>query len=499
MSIKWIRAVLLATDLAASVGCTGSGWSSGRGHDTPGLGHAPDALPVPVAAADDRVIRNALPVGKTLTAPSPAAQIAQDGPIALRVVLSRAACSKSAADCRLLKVEYAAAAMRELVDRPPLNIALVLDNSGSMAEARKLPYTLDAARWVVENLTERDVISMVAFNDRAIVLSGAGRAVNKPFLLHRLDEISAENLTNLSAGLLEGIAQASVHSADGQVNQVLLLTDGQPTRGETNPAALHQIAQQARLRGIGLSTFGVGSDFNERLLADLAGAGGGRYVYVKAPEQIPAAFKDELHGLLEVVGQNAVIQVNVTGGAIDKVYGQLLDEPTASYEHVIGDVRAMERGFVLAELGPVRTGSAVSLQADVRLVYDDPKAGTRLSSVANVRPSDRDQPEDPSIAILAAVLNAVEEVEIAAQGLDIERYRRATASFERLYNLAREFAIRTRDQELLNQTFVLKHFMAELAAAETEGLLHGHRDAKEKLKKESHYLRYLLNHHRPQS
>lgn len=489
--------MLLATDLAASVGCTGPGWSAGRGDDDPGLGHAPDALPVLVAGAGDRVIRNVLPVGETLAAPSPAAQITQDGPIALRVVLSRAACSKSSTDCRLLKVEYAAAGMRALVDRPPLNIALVLDNSGSMAEARKLPYTLDAARWVVENLTERDVISMVAFNDQAIVLSGAGRAVNKPFLLHRLDEISAENLTNLSAGLLEGIAQVSVHSADGQVNQVLLLTDGHATRGETSPATLRQIAQQARRRGIGVSTFGVGSGFNEKLLADLAQAGGGRYLYVKTPEQIPAAFKDELHGLLEVVGQNAVIEINATGGAIGKVYGQLLNEPNSSYKLVIGDVRATERGFLLVELNPIRSDSA--LQADVRLVYDDPNAGARLSRVASVRPSVIDQPGDPSIAILAAVLNAVEEAEIAARGLDIERYRQATAAFERLYNLAHEFAIRNREQELLNQTFVLKHFMAELAAAETEGLLHGHRDAQEKLKKESHYLRYLLNHHRPQS
>lgn len=488
--------MLLATVLAVTVSCAGPASSAGHRDDDSEMRHAPDALSVLVAEADYGGIRDAPAGGETL-ASSPAAQITQDGPIALRAVFGRAACSKSSADCRFLKVEYAATAVRAPVDRPPLNIVLVLDNSGSMAEARKLPYTLDAARWVVENLTERDVIAIVAFNDQATVLSGAGRAVNKPFLLHRLDEISPENLTNLSAGLLEGIAQVSVHNANGQVNQVLLLTDGQANRGETNPAALRNIAQQAKLRGIGLSTFGVGSGFNERLLADLAGAGGGRYVYVKTPEQIPTAFKDELHDLLEVVGQNAVIEVAVTGGAIGKVYGQLLDEPTSSYKLVIGDVRATERGFVLVEFNPLRSDSA--LQADVRLVYDDPNAGARVSRVASVRPSVIDQPEDPSIAILAAVLNAVEEAEIAAQGLDIERYRRATASFERLYNLAREFAIRNRDQELLNQTFVLKHFMAELVAAETEGLLHGHRDAQEKLKKESHYLRYLLNHHRPQS
>lgn len=211
----------------------------------------------------------------------PKAIAEQDGSVALQATPGRTPDGQRL----LLKVDYAATTPAR-ADRQPLNIALVFDSSASMADARKLRYTIDAARMVIENLTDRDSVALVAFNDRATVLSGAGRVVNKPFLYHRLAEITPQSLTNLSAGLLEGIAQVDAVSTEGQVRQVLLLTDGRANRGETKPAALRHIVQEAKARGIGLSTFGVGSDFNESLIADMAAAGGGRYTYVKSPEQI---------------------------------------------------------------------------------------------------------------------------------------------------------------------------------------------------------------------
>ena len=119
--------------------------------------------------------------------------------------------------------------------------------------------------------------------------------------------------------------------------------------------------------------------------------------------------------------------------------------------------------------------------------------------MSSLRALPGDRFEDESVTLLAAVLDAVERADSAALGLDIERYRQAQTAFEPLYRRAHDLALRSRDQDLLNQTFVLKHFMGELAAAEQEGLLHGHREAQEKLKKESQYLRYLLAHHRPES
>lgn len=493
MRQHWFFSVLLPVSLLAIAGCTGPG----RSADEPAAERSmPEALPVALAAADANASQSKAGARGGISLSS-AAQPAGDGPVVMRLALGRPMSGARIPSALLLKVDYAAAASAR-VDRPPLNIALVLDNSASMVESRKLLYAIDAARLVIENLTDRDSVAIVTFNDRATVLSGAGQVVNKPFLFHRLDEITPENFTNLSAGLLEGIAQINNSSVQGHVKQVFLLTDGRPNRGVTEPSALRRIVQEAKAQEIGVSTFGVGADFNESLMADMA-AGGGRYTYIKTSEQIPTAFKDVLHGLLQVVAQNAVIAVSTTGGQIGRVFGQLRDEPTMSVNLTIGDLRATERGFFLAELNPAHADSAAPLQVDVRLVYDDPQTGRRISRSSSLRALPGDRFEDESVSLLAAVLDAVERADSAAQGLDIERYRQAQTSFDPLYRRAHDLALHNRDQDLLNQTFVLKHFMGELAAAEQEGLLHDHREAQEKLKKESHYLRYLLTHHRPQS
>ena len=96
----------------------------------------------------------------------------------------------------------------------------------------------------------------------------------------------------------------------------------------------------------------------------------------------------------------------------------------------------------------------------------------------------------------ANVLDAMEKAEEAIQGLDTERFREARALFDRFYEEARKHAIEARDQQLLNQTFLLKHFMSELAAAGDTRLMHDHREARRRIQKEVEYRRYLMEHHR---
>lgn len=481
--------------LAAVGGCAVDPQTASRVYALPGADFQPIAVPIIDDKSDAGTVRSGAGPGETAV-PSTASQAVADGPVALRARLSRIDADKSLPRRVLVRVDYAATATAP-VERPRLSIALVIDRSGSMAEDRKLQYALAAARWVVDNLADGDTLSIVAFGDQATVLSAAGRVVNKPFLLHRLDEISPFGSTNLSAGLLEGIAQVSGTGSTGQVKQVLLLTDGLANRGETNLANLRRIAERARAQDIGVSTMGVGTQFNEAVLADIAAAGGGRYTYVKTAEQIPSAFKDELHGLLPPVAQNMTIELRLSGGAIGKVYGQLLDQPIRTYTLAVGDLRATESGFLLAELEPSGVGGVERMEVDVRLIFDDPKAGGRVGRVVRVRsPDGGTLSEDEGVTLVAAILDALERADAALGGLDAERFGQAKVLFERLHERAREYAIRARDQQLLNQAFVLKHFMVELAAAEREGLFHGHREARDKLTKESHYLRYLLTHHR---
>jgi Ca-activated chloride channel family protein len=126
--------------------------------------------------------------------------------------------------------------------------------------------------------------------------------------------------------MLEGFNQVKITRKEGYVNRVLLLTDGLANVGITDPSQLYNIVQrQLQENGIGLSTFGVGADYNEELLLQLAERGGANYYFIETPDQIPQLFARELQGLLSVVAQNAMLHITFPSEflSVAKVFGYL--------------------------------------------------------------------------------------------------------------------------------------------------------------------------------
>lgn len=420
--------------------------------------------------------------------------------ISLQTTLSHTAYNESAPTQLLVKVEFANASPAPS-NRPPLNIALVLDRSGSMADDMKFPHALAAARAVIENLTDRDFISLIAFNESALVLSPAGRVVNKPFLFQRLAEVSPGGITDLSAGLLEGIAQVNSQGATGQVKQVLLLTDGQANTGVTDPDALRRLAEAAHTKGVGISTLGCGADFNQSLLTDLATSGGGRYTYVKSAEQLPAAFKAELHGLLAVIAQNVRLEISVKGGALSKVYGRPSQPATASQQFQIGNFRAGEHGSVMMALKPAEFQPGAAVEVSARLTYDSPESTERVTHAATGQAmfaaagSDVKAEENEAVILCAGVMDAMDSAMSALQNFDLDRYTKARASFDQWHGRVRQYALARHDQDLLNEAFLLKHFMEELQAIRGPDAPPLLGDTMRQLEKQSDYQSYQLLHH----
>jgi len=432
---------------------------------------------------------------------SPASEVVA-GDVTLRAALSHSRFTRSVPGRLVLKVDLSAAATSPR-KRKPLNLSLVFDRSGSMADEHKFNHAMRAANIVFENLSEHDIVSLIAFNEQPTVLSPAGRAVNKDFLRFRLRQFGPTGDTNLSAALLEAFAQIDSKSAEGQMKRVIVLTDGLANRGVTDPAKLRKLVAAAHERGIGVSTLGCGTEFSEDVLSGLAKAGGGRYTYVRSGELIPGAVAAELNGLLDVVAQNAKLEVRATSGArISHVYGRFLPGPAQLYSFELGDIRDGEQGSFLLELAPgsFEVGSKVAV--DVTITLDDPETGTRnkyaVRTEANYSADAKEAKKsaNENVLVYANVLKAMEKAEEAIQGLDTERFKEARDLFDRFYKVAHQRAIDTRDQQLLNQTFLLRHFMADLSTAIAQAPLHGHDDAKKQLTKGADYRRYLLEHHR---
>jgi len=256
--------------------------------------------------------------------------------------------------------------------RPPLNISLVLDRSGSM-QGDKILYAKKAVDFVVDNLNSSDVLSIVNYDDVVEVTAASAPIINKSVLHEKIARINSRGSTNLTGGMLEGYNQALQTKKSGFVNRVLLLSDGLANVGITDPTQIQQIAQKKlREEGIGISTFGVGADFNEDLMTNIAEYGGGNYHFIGSPDQIPGIFAKELQGLLQVVAQNAMVTLHFPSEKLEckKVYGYPYQVKGDDVTINLNDVFADEEKTLLLKFS-TRQKIAEPIQFTTALKYTD--------------------------------------------------------------------------------------------------------------------------------
>ncbi len=197
--------------------------------------------------------------------------------------------------------------------RDPLNFVAVLDISGSMGGS-KIEAAVEAARQAVRRLQDGDFFSLVTFSTR-VLCPLASRRVDAGYrrvIESALQEIRAGGQTALCGGLEQGIEQAL--SRRQKTNLVLLLSDGQANVGETGVEAIGRRAMDARAQGVTVSTLGVGNDYNEALMAEIAIDGGGRFYHVAHAHQIAAYLAGELGEMASLAARNAVVTLDLPEG-----------------------------------------------------------------------------------------------------------------------------------------------------------------------------------------
>ena len=192
----------------------------------------------------------------------------------------------------------------------PLNVVLLLDNSGSMERADRVRIVREGLRTLSAQLTPQDKLSIVAFS-RTPRLWADGVAGNKAGeLTARVGEITPEGGTNLGAALDLGYKTALRHYQPGSINHVVLLTDGAANLGDVDPAALKQKVETHRKQGIALDCFGVGWEgLNDDMLEKLSRNGDGRYGFINTPEEAATNFAAQLAGALRVAASDVKVQV----------------------------------------------------------------------------------------------------------------------------------------------------------------------------------------------
>jgi Ca-activated chloride channel family protein len=196
-------------------------------------------------------------------------------------------------------------------DRTPATLIFVIDVSGSMDQANRLPLVKETLSLLVNELREDDKVGIVIYADSARLILEPTSASNKDTILNAINSLRNEGSTYAEAGLMLAYNVARNHIDPQRINRVILLSDGVANVGETGPDQILQTIQQGVNDGITLTTVGFGmGDFNDVLMEQLANDGNGSYFYVDTLREARRIFVNNLTSTLQVLGYNAKIQVD---------------------------------------------------------------------------------------------------------------------------------------------------------------------------------------------
>jgi Ca-activated chloride channel family protein len=306
--------------------------------------------------------------------------------------------------------------------RPPINLALVLDHSGSMAAGRKMEFARDAASYAVQQLLPTDRVGVTIFDDTVQTIVPNAPALDKPGIIRRIAAVQPNGSTALHDGWKEGGRQVSQHRLAGGLNRVLLLSDGLANVGLTDPGAIAAEVGSLAEGGVSTTTMGVGVDYNEDLMEAMARSGDGNYYFIESPRQLADIYQTELQGLMATLGQKLSLGVEPQQGV--QVIEVLNDFDTTRAGRLMlpNLIVGMPIG-VLVRLGvpPQRSGSELG---QFRLAWDDPRRAGRqtlraapdpLPAVSKARWDAL--PADPVVQEHVALLRAARAKQDAALAL----------------------------------------------------------------------------------
>lgn len=302
-----------------------------------------------------------------------------------RVELDRAILPAGRSQTAIVKVSLDAPPPPQRIQRPAVNLGIVLDRSGSMS-GQKLEKAKQAAVEAFRHLSNRDIFSLVVYDHNIQTVVPAQPAGFNEGVERQIRAIYAGGNTALFGGVSQGAAEIRKNSGPGYIHRIILLSDGLANVGPSSPDDLGRLGTALIKENISVTTIGVGTDYNEDLMTRLAQNSDGNSYFVESSRDLPRIFTAELGDVLNVVARRIQLTIECQDGVRPlglinrqgKIRGQ-------NVELYLNQLYGSQQKFALLEVEI--TGSASGAYREIaraRVSYEDPFSRRQKSAVGQV-------------------------------------------------------------------------------------------------------------------
>ncbi|MFK7802526.1 MAG: von Willebrand factor type A domain-containing protein [Anaerolineae bacterium] len=264
-------------------------------------------------------------------------------------------------------------------DRPDGMFIFLVDVSGSMSSGNRMGLVKESLRMLTYNLRETDSIGIVTYGSNAEIILEPTEAGNRMEVLSAIERLSTGGGTNMDDGIATAYALADRYAQPGNINRIILASDGVGNIGATSAEEILRHAEE----GIQLSTFGYGmGNYNDHGMEQLADQGDGSYAYIDSLEEAERVFDDQLTSTLFTIAKDAKIQIEFNPAVVERY--RLI-----GYEN--RDVADNDFRNDDVDAGEIGAGHSVTALYEVRFAEDAPE--NEVAVTARVRYEDMETTE----------------------------------------------------------------------------------------------------------
>lgn len=206
---------------------------------------------------------------------------------------------------------------REDSDKPA-NLVFLIDVSGSMRSADKLPLLQQAFSALTESLDGGDTVSIVTYSGREEVVLDGCPGSDGTAILNAINSLNANGSTNGQAGLEKAYQLAQKHFKEDGTNRIIMASDGDLNVGISSATELENYVSEMRESGVYLSVLGFGSgNYKDDRMEALADNGNGNYFYIDSVGEAEKVLRDDLNATINTVADDVKLQVDFNGEYVD--------------------------------------------------------------------------------------------------------------------------------------------------------------------------------------